>query len=279
MLTGNILTTDGWIHGTIEYENGRITSLEGERVDPSTNDAPYILPGFIDLHVHGGGGADIMEGGNAFETITRTHARYGTTSLLATTMTAPRDELMRVVAGSATTREVPRARRRARARRASGRPVHQPRQARRAAGRRRRRRDGRSAEVSVASRRSAWSRSRRKSPATWRSSPRLAARGVRVQTRPYARHLRRRRRRAQARRARFHASVQRHDAAASPRSGHRRRGARARRIRRTDSGPAARASGRDPRGAARDSASVCASPTAPRPPACPTANTASAAST
>ncbi|RKR43300.1 N-acetylglucosamine-6-phosphate deacetylase [Paraburkholderia sp. BL17N1] len=98
MLTGNILTTDGWIHGTLEYENGRITALTGERVDPSTNDAPYILPGFIDLHVHGGGGSDVMEGGNAVETITRTHARYGTTSLLATTMTAPRDELMAVVA-------------------------------------------------------------------------------------------------------------------------------------------------------------------------------------
>jgi N-acetylglucosamine-6-phosphate deacetylase len=99
MLTGNILTTDGWIHGTLEYENGRITALTGERVDPSTNDAPYILPGFIDLHVHGGGGADVMEAGDAIETITRTHAGYGTTSLLATTMTAPRDELMNVVAG------------------------------------------------------------------------------------------------------------------------------------------------------------------------------------
>jgi N-acetylglucosamine-6-phosphate deacetylase len=99
MLTGNILTTDGWIHGTLEYENGRITALTGERTDPAKNDAPYILPGFIDLHVHGGGGSDVMEGGDAIETITRTHARYGTTSLLATTMTAPRAELMNVVAG------------------------------------------------------------------------------------------------------------------------------------------------------------------------------------
>jgi N-acetylglucosamine-6-phosphate deacetylase len=98
MLTGNILTPEGWIHGTLEYENGRVKSIDGTHVDPSTNDAPYILPGFIDLHVHGGGGADVMESGDAIETITRTHARYGTTSLLATTMTAPRDELMSVVA-------------------------------------------------------------------------------------------------------------------------------------------------------------------------------------
>ncbi|TCG09740.1 N-acetylglucosamine-6-phosphate deacetylase [Paraburkholderia steynii] len=80
MLTGNILTPEGWIHGTIESANGRITAITGNAADPSTNDAPYILPGFIDLHVHGGGGADVMEAGNAIEAITRTHARFGTTT-------------------------------------------------------------------------------------------------------------------------------------------------------------------------------------------------------
>ena len=80
MLKGNILTTDGWIHGSIRFENGRVTALEGERVDPSTNDAPYILPGFIDLHVHGGGGADIMEGGDAAQAVARLHAQHGTTA-------------------------------------------------------------------------------------------------------------------------------------------------------------------------------------------------------
>jgi N-acetylglucosamine-6-phosphate deacetylase len=97
MLNGNILTTHGWIHGSLHIEHGRIAGLEGERVDPSTNDAPYILPGFIDLHVHGGGGADVMEGASAVATMTRLHARHGTTSLLATTMTAPRDELVQVL--------------------------------------------------------------------------------------------------------------------------------------------------------------------------------------
>ncbi len=99
MLNGNILTPDGWIRGTLHCENGRIAALEGVAVDPSTNGDPYILPGFIDLHVHGGGGADVMEGGRAIETIARTHARHGTTSLLATTMTAPHDELLAVVSG------------------------------------------------------------------------------------------------------------------------------------------------------------------------------------
>ncbi|PNB40233.1 N-acetylglucosamine-6-phosphate deacetylase, partial [Pseudomonas sp. FW305-17] len=69
----------------------------GKPVDPASNDAPRILPGFIDLHVHGGGGADVMEGGAALATLARTHARFGTTSLLATTMTAPDAEIRRVL--------------------------------------------------------------------------------------------------------------------------------------------------------------------------------------
>ncbi|PMZ98678.1 MULTISPECIES: N-acetylglucosamine-6-phosphate deacetylase [unclassified Pseudomonas] len=93
----NILTPDGWVRGQLHLENGRIQAIEGTPCDPLTNDLPYLLPGFIDLHVHGGGGSDIMQGGEAFATIARTHRRFGTTSLLATTMTAPREELASVL--------------------------------------------------------------------------------------------------------------------------------------------------------------------------------------
>jgi len=102
MLSGNILTADGWIHGRLLIHDGHIAALEGDPVDPSRNDDPYILPGFIDLHVHGGGGADVMEGAAAVATMTRLHARHGTTSLLATTMTAPHDELVRVLGALST---------------------------------------------------------------------------------------------------------------------------------------------------------------------------------
>jgi N-acetylglucosamine-6-phosphate deacetylase len=98
-LEGNILTTEGWVHGRLEIEQGRITRIVGAKVDPAHHDAPYILPGFIDLHVHGGGGADVMDGGDAIDVMTRLHARYGTTSLLATTMTAPHDELTKILGG------------------------------------------------------------------------------------------------------------------------------------------------------------------------------------
>ncbi|MDE1179336.1 N-acetylglucosamine-6-phosphate deacetylase [Paraburkholderia sp.] len=97
MLRGNILSADGWIHGHLSIRDGRIAALDGEPVDPARNRDPYILPGFIDLHVHGGGGADVMEGAAAVETMARLHARHGTTSLLATTMTAPRAQLRQVL--------------------------------------------------------------------------------------------------------------------------------------------------------------------------------------
>lgn len=97
-LRGNILTPSGWQHGSLAFGD-TISSLSGIAADPAGNGDDYLLPGFIDLHVHGGGGRDVMEGGDALDTITRTHARHGTTSLLATTMTAPKREIEVALAG------------------------------------------------------------------------------------------------------------------------------------------------------------------------------------
>ncbi len=97
-LYGNILTPEGWRLGHLTLEGGRIAALSGASSEPALNHEPYILPGFIDLHVHGGGGADVMEGGSAAQIMARMHAQYGTTSLLATTMTAPPAELAAVLA-------------------------------------------------------------------------------------------------------------------------------------------------------------------------------------
>ena len=91
-LKGNILTPAGWVHGAIGF-GARIESVRGTPFDPALNGADYILPGFIDLHVHGGGGRDTMQGGDAVQAIAALHARHGTTSLLATTMTAPLAEI------------------------------------------------------------------------------------------------------------------------------------------------------------------------------------------
>ncbi|TFW15752.1 N-acetylglucosamine-6-phosphate deacetylase [Massilia arenosa] len=91
--TGNILTPEGWVHGTISFGE-RIDAIQGAPGDPDGNGDDYIIPGFIDLHVHGGGGKDIMEAGDAPHVIAASHARHGTTSMLATTMTAPPHEIV-----------------------------------------------------------------------------------------------------------------------------------------------------------------------------------------
>lgn len=91
-LQGNILTPSGWLQGTIAFSE-KITAIYGQPVDPAENQQVYILPGFVDLHVHGAGGKDTMGAGDAIEVIARMHAQHGTTSMLATTMTAPLADL------------------------------------------------------------------------------------------------------------------------------------------------------------------------------------------
>ncbi|MDE7472608.1 MAG: N-acetylglucosamine-6-phosphate deacetylase [Muribaculaceae bacterium] len=62
-----------------------------EIIDAAGN---YLSAGFIDMHTHGGGGADLMDGTvEAFLTVARTHAHYGTTAFLTTTLTCPDEEL------------------------------------------------------------------------------------------------------------------------------------------------------------------------------------------
>jgi N-acetylglucosamine-6-phosphate deacetylase len=63
----------------------------------STND--LIVPGFIDIHVHGGDGADFMDGADeATGRVTSFHARHGTTALAATTLSGSRSDLRSAVA-------------------------------------------------------------------------------------------------------------------------------------------------------------------------------------
>lgn len=97
-LVGNILTPSGFVSGSVTFgSNGRIAGIQGEAISEAAardSGAPLVLPGFIDLHVHGAGGRDIMEGGTAAQRVSEVHAQHGTTSLLATTMTAPLDDLL-----------------------------------------------------------------------------------------------------------------------------------------------------------------------------------------
>lgn len=89
-LAGAILTEDGWITGTLRYDT-RIRAVTGQPTDRP--EPPFILPGFVDLHNHGGGGSDMMAGEEAIATAARTHARHGTTAICATSVTAPGEEI------------------------------------------------------------------------------------------------------------------------------------------------------------------------------------------
>jgi N-acetylglucosamine-6-phosphate deacetylase len=60
------------------------------------------IPGFLDVHIHGAGGHDVMEGNaTALRAVTRKVSEYGTTSIVATTVTAGTDETLRAVEGIA----------------------------------------------------------------------------------------------------------------------------------------------------------------------------------
>lgn len=55
----------------------------------------FVVPGFIDLHVHGGGGSDIMDGRyEAVKQVAATHSRFGTTAFLPATMTMGKDKII-----------------------------------------------------------------------------------------------------------------------------------------------------------------------------------------
>ena len=60
-IEGRVLTPEGFRPGRVIVENGRIRTVE-EALGVNNR---VILPGFIDLHCHGGGGADVMDVGDA----------------------------------------------------------------------------------------------------------------------------------------------------------------------------------------------------------------------
>ena len=248
VLDGQVLTPDGFRGARVHVEDGRVARIEPARAEENR----LILPGFIDLHCHGGGGADVMEAGDAARTVAKTHARRGTTAFLATTMTSPLDEIERALAAAEAASRAANPDEAGDSRRSSRRPVHQPRPARRAAGFRhsgRCRRHGAALGFGSHSGRDlrAGSRPRR------RPDP-LSLRSRRAGSdRPFVVRLRDGLPLFRKRAPRRHPYVQRHVAPASPGAGDCRRGAGPCDLRRADPRSFARASRRHPRRVARHS--------------------------
>jgi N-acetylglucosamine-6-phosphate deacetylase len=93
-----ILIREGVIEA-IGPREGMNLPVDAAEVDARDKSA---IPGFVDVHIHGAGGRDVMEGTTeALSTVTKTVARRGTTSIVATTVTTSADAICRSSEGIA----------------------------------------------------------------------------------------------------------------------------------------------------------------------------------
>lgn len=94
VLTGVGEIVDGWV----VVDGDRVVGV-GEGPVPEGAGAPdgayaVVVPGFVDLHNHGGGGASFAHGAQAARVVREAHLRQGTTTLVGSLVTAPVDELV-----------------------------------------------------------------------------------------------------------------------------------------------------------------------------------------
>jgi len=101
IINGQVITPNRVIGcGCILVENGKILAIaenEIETSDARVIDArgKYVSPGFIDIHVHGGGGHDFMDNSvDGFLEIAKMHAQHGTTAMFPTTLTCEKPDLL-----------------------------------------------------------------------------------------------------------------------------------------------------------------------------------------
>ncbi|MBQ5898568.1 MAG: N-acetylglucosamine-6-phosphate deacetylase [Alistipes sp.] len=102
---GKLLTSQGWVEeGWIIFDGNKILDLGSGPVPIECDNkidaaGGYILPGGIDIHVHGGGGHDFMEGTEeAFRIATQTHLRHGTTAIYPTLAASSTEMIMEATA-------------------------------------------------------------------------------------------------------------------------------------------------------------------------------------
>ncbi len=97
---GKVVVEDGVCDKVVHIHNGKIKLSERypENSDAQIIDAKnmYVMPGFVDVHVHGGGGHDFMDlTPDAFKEIVNIHAQHGTTSIMPTTLSAPIEDIVK----------------------------------------------------------------------------------------------------------------------------------------------------------------------------------------
>src|SRR6056297_2157532 len=106
LLNGVIITPSQVLENSGIYIKGKyieeIFNMDDYQIPEGSNvidvEGAIITPGFIDIHLHGGGGADVMDGTvQSYKKISEVHARAGTTSLLPTTLTSSDEDLLKTL--------------------------------------------------------------------------------------------------------------------------------------------------------------------------------------
>lgn len=92
MITGfknvNCVFVDGVRRTDIHWENGKIASFSKQDYALSLKEGVFLCPGFIDEHIHGANGSDVMDASiSSLEKLSSSLLQEGVTSFLATTMT------------------------------------------------------------------------------------------------------------------------------------------------------------------------------------------------
>lgn len=104
IVNGTVVLPDRLIDGCmVECERGEIISVGKQRRSPEAAEqldaeGGYISPGFIDIHVHGGAGADFMDGtSDAVRIACEAHACHGTTTIFPTTTTGSFESIIAMI--------------------------------------------------------------------------------------------------------------------------------------------------------------------------------------
>jgi len=89
-----VLTPDGVVTGSVSIADGRIASLDADNGSEGMALAgALVVPGFVDIHVHGGGGHDMTASAQDMADAVAFHRGHGTTTSLVSLVTAPVDAL------------------------------------------------------------------------------------------------------------------------------------------------------------------------------------------
>lgn len=88
-----VLTPQGIVAGSVQISEDRICAIRSGAGDGESLGGALVVPGFVDIHVHGGGGHDMSASADDMSAAVRFHQRHGTTTSLVSLVTAPVDAL------------------------------------------------------------------------------------------------------------------------------------------------------------------------------------------